>query len=162
MTARMVALLMLLAAAILHLAVTRPLSDRAGAHADAFGVARGERQEATIRHAEMQRRHLARARAMAAVQGASADPDLTTRAVRQSVARAVEGSRASGVQLAIRPSEAGVDVSVNARGDAEDVLDLTGKLARPEFGVVLERVSLARSDGKVTVQVKGLGVAAAR
>ena len=162
MTVRTVALLMLLAAAILHLAVARPLSDRAGAHADAFGIARVARQEVTVRHAEMQRRSLARARAMAAVKGANADRDLTTRAVRQSVARAVEGSQASGVQLSIRPSEAGIDVNVMARGDAADVLDLAGKLARPEFGVVLERVSLARSDGKVTVQVKGLGVAATR
>jgi hypothetical protein len=163
MTARMVALLMVLGAAILHLAVARPLTDRAFTHADAFGAARVARQELTVRHAEMQRRSLARARAMAAVQGASADPDLTTRAVRQSVARAVEGTKASGVQLAIRPSEAGIDVSVVARGNAADVLDLTGKLARPEFGVVLERVALARSDGgKVTVQVKGLGVAATR
>ena len=162
MTARTAALLMLLAAAILHLAVARPLADRAGAHADAFGAARVARQELTVRHAEMQRRSVARARAMAAVQGASADPVLTTRSVRQAVARAVEGSRATGVQLAIRPSDAGIDVSVVARGAAADVLDLTGKLARPEFGVVLERVSLARSDGTVTVQVRGLGVAATR
>jgi hypothetical protein len=133
-----------------------------GAHADAFGSARVERQDATVRLAELQRRQAARARAMAAVKGATADPAVTTRAVRQSVARAVEGSRATGLQLAIRPSAAGIDVSVNARGAAEDVLDLAGKLARPEFGVVLERVDLARSDGKVSVKVTGLGVAATR
>ena len=163
MSARAAALLMAGLAAIVHFGMARPLQVRAAAYADAFGAARGERREATSRLAELQRRSEARARAIAAVKGAAAgDPAVTTRAVRQSVALAVEGSRAAGVHLTIRPSEAGVDVDVSARGDAADVLDLTERLARPGSGVVLERVSFTRSDGRVALRVAGLGIAGTR
>ena len=115
-----------------------------------------------MRLAELQRRSQARARAIAAVKGAADDPAVTTRAVRRSVAQAVEGARATGVHLAIRPGVKGVDVNVSARGSAGAVLDLTGQLARPEFGVVLERVSFTRSAGEVGLQIDGLGIAGTR
>src|SRR5687767_8029372 len=134
-------------AAFLYIGVTRPMRARAAASADAFGAARVERHDLTARIAELQRRAHTRARAMAAVRGAGSDPAVTTRAVRQSVAEAVEGTRASGVRLGIRPSDAGIDVTVIARGSAADVVELTGQLARPEYGVVLERVTLTRDDG---------------
>lgn len=162
MKARAGALLVAAIAVGLHVGVTRPMRARAAAYADAFGAARVERQDLTQRLAELQRRSRARARAMAAVAGAGSDPAVTTRAVRQSVAEAVRGSRASGVRLSIRPSDAGIDVSVLARGSATEILDLTGQLARPEFGVVLERVTLTRDDGRVNLQLKGLGIAATR
>ena len=149
-------------AAVLYFGVARPLRARASADADAFGAARVERRDASVRLSEVQRRSQARARAVAAVKGAADDPAVTTRAVRRSVAQAVEGSRAAGVHLAIRPGVTGVDVNVIARGSAADVLDLTGQLARPEFGVVLERVSFARSGREVGLQVQGLGIAGTR
>jgi hypothetical protein len=162
MSSRWAALVIVGVAAVLYLGVARPLRTRAAAYADAFGAARVERRDATARLADLQRRSQARARAVAAVKGAADDPAVTTRAVRRSVAQAVESSRAGGVHLAIRPGVNGVDVNVSARGRAADVLDLTGQLARPEFGVVLERVSLARSAGDVGLQVQGLGIAGTR
>lgn len=159
---RQAALVCAAVAAVLYFAVARPLRAQASAYADAFGAARIERRDATARVAELQRRGQARARAVAAVKGAAGDPAGTTRAVRLSVAQAVEGSRAAGVHLAIRPSANGVDVNVTARGPAADVLHLAGQLARPEFGVVLERVSFTRSAGAVGLQVEGLGIAGTR
>lgn len=161
MSRRAAALLLAGVAVILYFGVARPLRAQAAAYADAFGAARVERRDATMRLAEMERRSQIRARAVAALTGAHRDPAVTTRAVRQSVARAVEGSRTAGVHLAIRPSPRGVDVSVNARGAAPDVLDLAGQLARPEFGVVLGRVAFTRSDGAVALQVQGNGIAGA-
>jgi hypothetical protein len=160
-TARAAALVMAAAAALLYFAVARPLRAQAAAYADAFGAARLDRREASAHVSDLQRRSQARARAVAAVKGAAVDRAVTTRAVRRSVAQAVEGSRAD-VHLAIRPSADGVDVNVTARGPAADVLDLAGRLARPEFGVVLERVSFTRSAGAVGLQVEGLGIAGTR
>ena len=148
-------------AALLYFGVARPLRAQASAYSDAFGAARIERRDAATRLSDLQRRSQARARAVAAVKGAAGDPAVTTRAVRRSVAQAVEGSRA-GVHLAIRPSANGVAVNVTARGPAADVLDLAGQLARPEFGVVLERVSFTRSAGAVGLRVDGLGIAGTR
>ena len=162
MSSRPAALVIAGVAAVLYFGVARPLRAQASAYADAFGPARVERRDASARLSELQRRSQARARAVAAVKGAAGDPAVTTRAVRRSVAQAVEGSRAAGVHLAIRPSGNGVDVNVTARGPAVDVLDLTGQLARPEFGVVLERVSFTRSGGEVGLQVQGLGIAGTR
>ena len=142
--------------------MARPLRAQASAYSDAFGAARIERRDAATRVSDLQRRSQARARAVTAVKGAAGDPAVTTRAVRRSVAQAVEGSRAAGIHLAIRPSAKGVDVNVTARGPAADVLDLAGQLARPEFGVVLERVSFTRSGGAVGLQVEGLGIAGTR
>ncbi len=162
MSSRPAALVFAGVAAVLYFGVARPLRAQAYADADAFGAARVERRDASARLSELQRRSQARARAVAAVKGASGDPAVTTRAVRRSVAQAVEGSRAAGVHLAIRPSSKGVDVNVTARGPAAAVLDLTGQLARPEYGVVLERVSFTRSAGEVGLQVQGLGIAGTR
>jgi hypothetical protein len=162
MSSRAAALVIAGAAVVLYFGVARPLRAQASAYADAFGAARVERHDASARLADLQRRSQARARAVAAVKGAAGDPAGTTRAVRRSVAQAVEGSRAAGVHLAIRPSANGVDVNVTARGAAADVLDLTGQLARPEFGVVLERVSFTRSAREIGLQVEGLGIAGTR
>jgi hypothetical protein len=161
-TARAIALAMIVIAAALHFAVARPLRAQATADADAFGAARLARRDATTRLAALQRRTQARARAVAAVQGAADDPAATTRAVRRSVAQAVEGARARGVHLAIHPGRKGVDVTVTARGSVDEVLDLTAALARPEFGVVLERASFQRLDRDIAVSVQGLGIAGTR
>jgi hypothetical protein len=162
MSSRPAALVIAVVAAMLYFGVARPLRAQASASAEEFGVARIERRDATARLSELQRRRQARARAVAAVKGAAGDPAVTTRAVRRAVAQAVEGSRAAGVHLAIRPRADGVDVTVTAHGPASAVLDLTGQLARPEFGVVLERVSFTRSSGEVGLHVQGLGIAGAR
>ena len=162
MSSRQSALVMAVVAAVLYFGVARPLRVQASAYAHAFFAARGERRDATVRLTELQRRSQARARAVDAVKGAARDPAGTTRAVRRSAAQAVEGTRAAGVHLAIRPGSDGVDVNVTARGPATDVLDLTGQLARPEFGIVLERVSFTRSEGGVGLQVQGLGIAGTR
>ena len=162
MSGRQSALAMAVVAAVFYFGVARPLRAQATAYTHAFFAARGERRDATAHLTELQRRSQARARAVAAVKGAAGDPAGTTRAVRRSVAQAVEGSRAAGIHLAIRPGKDGVDVNVTASGPAGEVLDLTGQLARPEFGVVLERVSFARSEGGVGLQVQGLGIAGTR
>jgi hypothetical protein len=158
----MTALAMAALAVVLYFGVARPMRARAGADADAFGAARLVRRDTAAMLSELQRRSQARARAVAAVKGAADDPAVTTRAVRRSVAQAVEGARAAGLHLAIRPGRKGVDVSVTARGSAADVLDLTGTLARPEFGVVLDRVTFTRSSGDVGLQLDGLGIAGTR
>lgn len=162
MSSRAIALVMVGVAVALYSGVALPLRGRAAAYADAFGAARVERRDATARVADLQRRSQARARAVAAVKGAAGDPAVTTRAVRQSVAQAVEGSRAAGVHLAIRPSPDGVDVDVTARGPVAEVLHLTGQLARAEAGVVLERVSFTRAADGVGLHVDGLGIAGTR
>jgi hypothetical protein len=162
MTMRAAALAMIAAAVLLFFAAARPLRARVAADADAFGDARLVRREVVARVAALQRRNQARARAIAAVQGAAEDPAETTRAVRRSVAQAVEGSRAEGLHLAIRPGARGVDVAVNARGSVADVLDLTAALARPEFGVVLDRVSFTRSGNEIALSVQGIGIAGTR
>jgi hypothetical protein len=162
LTGRQVALVLAAIAALVYFGLARPLRAQAAAYADAFGAARVERHDAVARVTELQRRSEARARAVAALKGAAGDPAGTTRAVRGSVARAVERSRATRPQLTIRPGSNGVEVKVSARGPAADVLDLAGQLARTEHGVVLQRVSFARSAGTVSLTVEGLGIAGTR
>jgi hypothetical protein len=161
-SARLIALAMIVLAAVLHFAVARPLRAQAAADADAFGAARVARRDATSRLAALQRRNQARSRAVAAVQGAADDPAATTRAVRSSVAQAVEGARAKDVHLAIRPGRTGVDVTVTAHGSMDEVLDLTAALARPDSGVVLDRAFFQRADRDITLSVQGLGIAGTR
>ena len=73
------------------------------------------------------------------------DPATSTRAVRRSVSQVLERSRASGVNLSIRPGAQGVDVTISTRGPVDDILRLAGDLARPDVGVVLSRVHLTRA-----------------
>jgi hypothetical protein len=158
-TARAAAAAMILASLLLYFGAAVPMRARAAATLDEFGRARVRRHDAMARAASLERRNQARARAVAAVKGAAADPEAATRAVRRSVAQVLERSRAGGVHLAIRPGAGGVDVTVSAHGPAADVLQLTGALARPDVGVVLERVQMSRTPGEVTLQVQGAGVA---
>jgi hypothetical protein len=155
----MAAAAMAVLAAVLYFGVTVPTRRQAAMTADAYGRARVERQEAMGRLAALQRRLEARGRAVSAATGAGADPATTTRAVRLAVSRVLESSRARGVQLGIRPGSEGVDVSIQARGAAHDVLRLAGELARPEVGVVLGSVQMVRAGDTVAVQIQGHGVA---
>jgi hypothetical protein len=150
---------MVLLAAVLYFAAALPLRREAAETADAFGRARVLRHDAAARVAAVERRREARARAVAAVTEAVGDPATRTRAVRRSVSQVLERSRAAGVSLAIRPGAQGVDVTISARGSADDVVRLAGELARPDVGVVLGRVQLNRSSPGVNVVVEGLGVA---
>jgi hypothetical protein len=161
MKARLAAAGMIALAAVLYFAAAVPMRREAAAAADAFGRARTERRDALARAGALERRNQARAQAVAAVTGAPADAAMAARAVRGSVSRVLAGSRVRGVHLVIRPGARGVDVTVSARGSVDDVLRLTGELTRPAVGVVLERVQLARGAGEVSLQVVGLGVAAA-
>jgi len=154
---------LVLVAALLHVAVARPLQARASAAADNYRRARDERRDARARADELERRAAALERAAAAVAAARSAPGGGVREVRRGVVDVVTRSRVSGVRLGVRPGRppASAAVALSAEGPFADVLRLTAELARPGSGLVLERVRLVSRPPRVGVDVEASGLGAA-
>jgi hypothetical protein len=141
---------------VLYAAVAVPMRRQAQAAADDYRRARDEARDMRARLARLERRDAAHLRAASALAGAT--PAGTVRTVRRSVVQTLLSARVSGVRLGVtaaRPPFA-ARVHLTAVGSFPEVVALAGQVARPETGVVLERVRFGpRADG-VTLDLEGV------
>ena len=141
----------LLAAILLYAGLALPLSARAGQARDEYRQARRERQQAQAQLAPLERREAARRQAAAVFASAALGEGGPAAALRRSVLATLEGSRARAVRLSVRPGPGPVEatVRVSAAASFPDAVRLSGELARPGTGLILQRVRLEpRGDRK--------------
>jgi hypothetical protein len=157
MTVRWVAAALLLAGALLYAAVAVPMRRQAVAAAEEYRQARDEARDIRARLQRLERRDAAHARAATALAGA-ATPGDTVRAVRRSMVQTLHGARVSGVRLGVVPGRApyAARVRLTAGGPFAEVVALTGRIARPETGIVLERVRLLPQGQHLTLDLEGV------
>jgi hypothetical protein len=108
------------------------------------------------RLARLERRDAAHLRAASALAGTT--PAGTVRTVRRSVVQTLQNARVSAVRLGVTAARApfAARVHLSATGSFPEVVSLAGLVARPETGVVLERIRLApRGDG-VALELDGV------
>ena len=133
---------------VLYAAVAVPMRRQAAAAADDYRRARDEARDMRARLARLERRDAAHLRAASALAGAT--PAGTVRAVRRSVVQTLQNVRVSGVRLGVTAARSPYTarVRLTAAGSIPEVVALAGLVARPETGVVLDRVRLTpRGDG---------------
>ncbi|HVR72048.1 MAG TPA: hypothetical protein VMT87_14485 [Vicinamibacteria bacterium] len=160
MTARLVSVAPLLAALLLYAGLALPLRARAGEARDAYGQARRARQQAQAELAPLERREAAWRRAAAVAAGGEEGEPAAL--LRRRVLATVDGSSATAVRLGVRPGPRGPTVRVSATAPFAEAVRLSGELARPGTGLILERVELRpRADrGHVALLVEALALRA--
>jgi hypothetical protein len=141
---------------VLYVAVAVPAQRQASAAAEEYRRARDEARDVRTRLARLERRDAAHTRAAAAITGAT--PGETVRAVRRSVVQTLQGAGVSGVRLSVAPGRAplAARVRLTASGPFPEVIALTNRIARPETGVVLERIRLSPRASGVTLDLDGV------
>jgi hypothetical protein len=148
------------AALALYAAVGVPMQREATAAADEYRRARDEARDIRTRLARLERRDAAHARAATALPAAT--PADTVRAVRRVVVQTLQEAHVSGVRLAVSPARGpyAARVRLSAEGPFAQVVSLAGLLARPERGLVLERVRLAPRGQRVSLELEGVTLGA--
>jgi hypothetical protein len=156
MIARWIAAVLVAVGIVLYAAVAVPMRRQAEAAADDYRRARDEARDMRARLARLERRDAAHLRVASALAGAT--PAGTVRTVRRSVVQTLQNARVSGVRLGVTAARApyAARVHLSAVGSFPEVVALAGLVARPDTGVVLERVRLGpRGDG-VTLDLDGV------
>jgi hypothetical protein len=154
---------MLLAALALYVVVAQPRRQAADSAAGALRRAEASRAEVHERLERVERRLPGSAAAAALLgrrSGRPADPS----AVRREVLDAVAQVPVRDVRLKVDPGKAAdtVSVRVEARGRFLDLVALSTRLAHPDLGLALERVTLAPPSGpspgaQLVVEATALG-----
>ena len=153
------ALLLVAVAAVLQIGLGVPARRDRDEARTAYARGREERERLRARVAELER--------SAATESASvADPAAAVRALRASLLRATDGLPVGSIQIAATPGDrrqvaARGRLAVN--GPLADALVVTGRLARPTSGVLLERVRLTETraaSGQVRLEVEGFSIGA--
>lgn len=144
MKARLLCAAPLLAAILLYAAVVVPLRARAGQARDDYREARRARQQAQLQLAPLERRETLRRQAAAIFAEAATGEGGPTAALRRSVLATLEGSGATAVRLGVRPGPGptGATVRVSAAASFPDAVRLSGELAGPGTGLILQLVRL--------------------
>jgi len=154
------AALFLLAAGLLYVTVTLPARQAVAAAQDAFGRVRDERLRLRARLAEREQQAAAEDRAAAALAAAAGGPGDAVVHVRRSVVGSLEGAVVSGVRLTVTSGRApvGAKLRFSAEGRYGEALRLTGHLARPGSGLVLESVRFRPSPAGLTLELTGFSL----
>jgi hypothetical protein len=158
--ARLVAGGLALAALVVHFGLAVRYREQASAAADAFRRLRDERHKVSGRLAQEQRLEDAQRRAgrLTTTEG-SPTP---TRAARLQVLRSLEGSGVTQVRLGVSP--AGRPLSVNVRlsgeGSYDEVVKLSGDVARAGTGLLLQQVALENREDRVILSLEAVGLEA--
>lgn len=162
MNARWIAAALVAAGIGLYATAAIPMQRQAAEAADEYRLARNESRDIRSRLARLERRDAAQGRAAAAL--ALATPADTVRAVRRSVVRTLQGAKVSGVRLGVVASRApySAKVHLTATGAFPDVMRLSAFLARPETGVVLDRVRLSPRGDVVTLDLDAVTLGSGR
>jgi hypothetical protein len=155
MTARIVALVLLLGASLGYVGLVRPVRHDLAVIQDDFARSRDERERLRARMAELERRVQVRAR----ITGAGLEPgrgDSTGR-LRNAVLRVVDAARVSGVTLSVSAGRVPVAAKVHltAEGRFADLVPLTGRLLSGPPGLVLERLRLTPAAGRIVADLEG-------
>lgn len=162
MSARPLAVFLLLVAASIYGGVAVPIRRSAIAVRDSDRRLRDERREAQSRLTALQHQRGAYERAVAALSAASAHGGDPSRALRASVVESLGGTSLSGVRLVVQPGRppVGAHVRLSAEGAFPEVVRLCGHVVRPGTGVILERVRLRPSPTGILLELEGqnLGV----
>ena len=156
MIARWIAAALVAVGVVIYAAVALPMRRQAQAAADDYRRARDEARDMRARLARLERRDAAHLRAASALAGTT--PAGTVRTVRRSVVQTLQNARVSGVRLGVTAARApyAARVHLAASGSFPEVVSLAGLVARPETGVVLERIRFApRGDG-VALELDGV------
>jgi hypothetical protein len=144
----------LLAALMLYVGVASPLRGRAAQARDAFAQARRERHQVQARLAPLERRESARRQAAAAFAAAAGVEGGAAAAVRRAVLATAEQAGAARVRLGVRPGPSEVSVRLAASAPYAEAVRLPGDVARPETGLVLQRVRLERRPDQRLIAVE--------
>ncbi|PYQ48892.1 MAG: hypothetical protein DMF78_20110 [Acidobacteria bacterium] len=161
MRARWLAALLVAAGLGLYAAVGAPMQRQATAAADEYKRARDEARDIRARLARLERRDAAHARAAAALPAAATPAD-TVRAVRRVVVQTLQEAHVSGVRLGVSAARApyAARVRLSAAGPFAQVVSLAGLLARPERGLVLEKVRFSPRGETVSLDLEGVTLGA--
>jgi len=142
--ARLLCATPLLAAIFLYAGVAVPLRARASQARDEYREARRARQQAQSQLTPLDRRETLRRQAAAIFADAATGEGGPTAALRRSVLATLEGSGAAAVRLGVRPGPGATEatVRVSAAASFPDAVRLSGELAGPGTGLILQRVRL--------------------
>lgn len=158
MTARALALLLVVIAASAYVAIALPARRATADLGDDYRRARERRRDATLRLSRIGRQGTVRARAAAPRKASGEDQSAALVALRLSVLESIGTSGASNVRLAVSPGRAPVAASVHlsAQGRFDDLVRLAAAVARPGSGIVLDRVHLAPGADTISLELEAL------
>jgi hypothetical protein len=159
MKMRMLALALVAAAAALHVLVTMPLQRRAAVDGDEYRRLRDVRRQVQSRLARLERAESLRRQAAGVFNAAG--PEDVIRLVRRSLIGSLEGAAVSKVRMSVRPGgreQVAVAVTLNAEGDFEDVVRLSGHVARTGSGLVLQTVTFLQQRPAVGLELEAVGL----
>jgi hypothetical protein len=154
----MLALALLAAAAALHVLVTVPMQRQAAVDGDEYRRLRDQRRQVQSRVARLERAESLRRQA-AGVFNAPAAEDVV-RLVRRSLIGSLEGVPVSKVRMSVRPGgreHVAAAVTLNAEGDFDEVVRLSGHVVRAGSGLVLQTVTFAPRRPVVGLVVEAVG-----
>jgi hypothetical protein len=153
---RLLALLLLAAAALLHAGVGLPAAARARAASEEYARVRDDRREAQAQLAAIALRRQARARALAALDVPAPAPEQAAARLRSTLAAALRGQGVSDVRFSVRAGKAPVSAlaRVMAKGSYADVMELSERLLAPETGLVVEQASFRTGADGVDLELE--------
>ena len=152
MTARMVGLVLLLAAGLGYLGLVRPARRDLALVQDECARSLDERERLRARRADLERR----VRVRIAAAGPESGGGDSAGKLRTAVLRVVDASRVSGVTLSVSAGRVPVAAKVHltAEGRFADLVPLTGRLVSGPPGLVLERLRLTPAAGRIVAEVE--------
>jgi hypothetical protein len=161
MKMRMLALALLAAAAAVHVLVTVPLQRQAAVDGDEYRRLRDQRRQVQSRVARLERAESLRRQAAGVFNGEGTEDVI--RLVRRSLIGSLEGAAVSKVHMSVRPGSrehVAAAVTLNAQGEFEDVVRLSGHVARTGSGLVLQTVTFAQRRPGVGLVLEAVGPSA--
>ena len=145
MTRRIVALVLLAAALLIHVGLTLPARRSRDSARELYASQREERERLRAEVARLERRSSAAASAQAPAGEAAA-----ARALRLSLLAATRGIAIDQVEIAAQPESRGLFAArgrLSAAGSQADLLRAAGRLAEPAAGLRLERLQFSAGTG---------------
>ena len=152
MTRRIVALVLLAAALLIHVGLTLPARRSRDSARELYASQREERERLRAEVARLERRSTAAASAQAPAGEAAA-----ARALRLSLLSATRGIAIDQVEIAAHPEARGLYAArgrLGAAGSQADLLRAAGRLAEPAAGLRLERLQLSAGIGALRLEAE--------
>jgi hypothetical protein len=152
MTRRIVALVLLAAALLIHVGLTLPARRSRDSARELYASQREERERLRAEVARLERRSSAAASAQAPAGEAAA-----ARALRLSLLSATRGIAIDQVEIAAQPERRGQVAArgrLSAAGSQADLLRAAGRLAEPAAGLRLDRLQLSAGIGSPRLEAE--------
>ena len=155
MTRRLAAAALLVLAGAVYLALVVPARRERDDARQEWARGREERQRLRAQ------RHGPRAPGGRGGRAPAGDAAAAVRALRRSLLRATDALPVEALQIGASPAERGAVAArghLVAEGRLADLLRLTTRLTAPSSGLLVERVTLAETGGRVRLEVDGFSV----